>query len=182
MNLLKNIIKKQDTLLELELSISNKSTCKLIHRDPENDLDIMLACTLFYVKVLKQMSIAERNAITRYFLGLDQHLLEMNTGYVELSLSTVPPENLRSEVSIKLITDPVKGKELRFSKLKQAILYQYILLFFKFTLGNISTVYRQSLISTFLSLSRMDQEEGIIPEEIEITANKILLCFYHDAA
>ena len=182
MSLLKNILKKQEILLQLELLISNRSYCKLVYRDPENDFDIMLACTLFYVKLLKEMTSAERNSITGFFLGLNKVALEMDDEYVELSFNTVNPQNIQSRVIIKLIENDGKIKELRFSKLNKAILHEYILQFFRFTLGSISTVYRRILIATFLSLSKMDIQGEISEEDIESTANKTLLCLYHDAA
>lgn len=182
MSLLKNILNKQDILLQLELLISTKSFCKLIQRDPENDLDIMLACTLFYVKVLKEMSHAERKAITGFFLCLNKVALEMNDDYVELSCNTVNPQNLQSRVTIKLIENPGKIKALRFSKLNKAILHEYILQLFRFTLGSISTVYRRILIATFLTISKIEMQGEISQDEIEATANRTLLCLYHDAA
>ena len=177
MNLLKNILKRQETLFELELQVSNSSSCKIIRRDPENDLDIMLACTLFYVKVLKQMEVAERNAITGFFLGLNRLSLEKSAGYGESTLRTVNAQKIISRITLKLVKYPDNEKELQVSKLHKVILSEYIFRFFIFTLGSISTVYRRTLISTFFAISKME-----IAGEIEVTANKTLLSFYVDAA
>ena len=166
MNFLKRLFKQDNVLLELEVSISDSSFCKVLSGANVGDFNIMLASLLVYARVLKIIQKNDRPNLINFFLQLQETSKATKMTIAELlNLVTNTTSSTIFKTRIKLIEQENGAKTIYMGNLYNTDLKKYAFLMFGFGLRKIDAKNHINLLSAFVTLSKICSERELTTSE-----------------
>lgn len=164
MNFFKNLFSKgkKKTILELDLNISEDSTCKIVSETVNDDFHIMLTCLLVYGRILKILNSAKRAALTKFFIELPNSNKPYNMTITEvLQMVTNTASSSNSKTRVKLIQNENGIFIIHIGTLHNSDIAKYATLIFGFGLSKITESNRVNLLAGFATLSKIADNKNL---------------------
>lgn len=183
MSFFKNLFSKTTAILELDLCISESSTCKIVSQTVNDDFHLMLTCLLVYGRVLKILSASKKAALTNFFIELPKPnkppYMTMTIAEI-IQLVTNTDSSSNSMTRVKLIQQPNGIYTIDVGTLYETDLSKYATLMFGFGLSKISESNRLNLLAGFATLSNIAAQKNLTFNESIIYPYDILDSLIND--